>query len=189
MSDSLNACTPSERHRIVAVGFADEIAATTDWSAQTPVPEWTARDVVAHLIDWFPPFLQAGGIALPSVSTDGDLGAAWDQRTTAVQSLLDDGDSDRDFTHPQLGTLPLSAAVDRFYTADIFMHTWDLAQAGGRIPDLDPEYAANLLDGLRSMEEMIRQSGQFGTARPVPGDAGPVVSLMAFIGRDPEFAS
>ena len=33
------------------------------------------------------------------------------------------------FTHPYAGTHRLADAVDRFYTADVFMHSWDLARA------------------------------------------------------------
>jgi hypothetical protein len=30
------------------------------------------------------------------------------------------------------GELPLDAAIDRFDTTDVFMHTWDLARAIGQ---------------------------------------------------------
>ncbi|MCF8607934.1 maleylpyruvate isomerase family mycothiol-dependent enzyme [Gordonia sp. HY442] len=183
---ALGELSPAERHRVVAAGFTAEVAATTDWSAPSPVPEWSARDVVAHLVDWFPTFLAAGGVNLPAVTTD-DPEQAWAHHAASVQALLDGDDADRDFTHPYVGTSPLRAAVDRFYTADVFMHTWDLAQAGGRRPDLDPGFATELRDGLSSMEEVLRSSGQYGPAYAVPDDADPVVALAAFIGRDPSF--
>ena len=35
------------------------------WDVPRPVAEWTARDVVRHLTEWFPPFLADGsGIVL-----------------------------------------------------------------------------------------------------------------------------
>ena len=68
------------------------------------------------------------------------------------------------------------------------MHTWDLARAGGRPDRLDPDYAAELHQGLSSMEEMIRASGQFGEQQPEPADADATDRLIAFIGRDPRWA-
>ncbi|MGO3327693.1 maleylpyruvate isomerase family mycothiol-dependent enzyme [Gordonia sp. (in: high G+C Gram-positive bacteria)] len=184
---ALGEASPAERHRIVAAGFAREAAATADWTAQTPVPEWNARDVVAHLVEWFPSFMAAGHVVLPAVTADDPVDA-WAQQTASVQALLDGDEAGRDFTHPYVGTSLLRDAVDRFYTADVFMHTWDLAQANGRRPDLDRGFAAELLAGLSSMEEVLRSSGQYGPARQAPTDADPVVALAAFIGRNPEFA-
>ena len=61
---------PAGRHAAVAGGFGRLVAQTPDWSAPAPVDGWTARDVVAHLVEWFPGFLESGtGIRLaPSPS-------------------------------------------------------------------------------------------------------------------------
>lgn len=184
---ALSDLSAADRHRAIAADFAAEADAVTDWSAPSPVDGWTARDVVAHLVDWFPGFLAAGGVTLESVEIGDDPAAAWRQRADAVQLLFDRGDDD--FTHPQIGTFPLADAIDRFYTADVFMHTWDLAQADGRRPDLDGAFAERLLAGMSGIEEMLRSSGQYGPAFPAPDGADPVVRLAAFIGRDPGFVS
>ena len=76
-------------------------------------------------------------------------------------------------------------AVDRFYTADVFMHTWDLARATGQDETLDPERCAAMLEGMEPMDELLRSSGQYGPRVPVPDDADPQTKLLAFIGRDP----
>ncbi|QRY63126.1 TIGR03086 family protein [Gordonia sp. PDNC005] len=187
---ALASASPADRHRIVAEGFAAEIVATTDWAAAAPVDGWAARDVVRHLVEWFPAFLEAGGVSLPAVaSVDDDPVAAWSARSKAVQEILESGDAAGDFTHPRLGTMPLERAVDQFYSADVFMHTWDLAQAGGRRPAMDSEFAAALLAGMAPIEEMLRGSGQYGPAFPTPDESDPVVSLAAFIGRDPSFVA
>mgnify|MGYP002682200872 CR=1 FL=1 len=47
------------RHAAYAARFADVAAGVRDWAAPTPLKEWTARDVVAHLTSWFPGFLAA----------------------------------------------------------------------------------------------------------------------------------
>lgn len=175
---------PADRHRVVASRFGEVAAAVPDWSSQTPVAEWRAADVVDHLLTWFPEFLGAGGVTLAPVSTD-DRAAAWRERSDEVQGLLDGPGAATEFTHPMIGTLPLAAAVDQFYSTDVFMHTWDLAWAAGVEHGLDPEFAGQVRAGMEPMEEMLRGSGQYGPAVPVPVDADPVARLMGFIGRDP----
>ncbi|MFT3899310.1 MAG: TIGR03086 family metal-binding protein [Gordonia sp. (in: high G+C Gram-positive bacteria)] len=177
---------PADRHRSVAATFGDRVAGTTDWSAPAPVPEWTARDVVDHLLTWFTEFLAAGGIDLPSGPTvaDDPVGA-WRHQTEAVQALLDGPSADDEFTHPQLGTMPLATAVDLFYTSDVFMHTWDLARATGQDDRIDEDTCATMVEGMQPIDEMIRSTGQYGPAVPVADDAPAVDRLMGFIGRDP----
>jgi uncharacterized protein (TIGR03086 family) len=176
---------PADRHAAVAGGFGRLVEQTTDWSAPAPVDGWTARDVVDHLVTWFPGFLAGGGIDLPAgPSVADDPVAAWRHHTDAVQTLVEQR-GDEPFTHAQAGSQRLADAVDRFYTADVFMHTWDLARADGRDAGLDEAFAAQLLDGMRPIEQLLRDSGQYGPAVPVPDHAPVIDRLMGFIGRDP----
>jgi uncharacterized protein (TIGR03086 family) len=177
---------PAERHRLVAGVFTDRVEGTRDWERPAPVEGWTARDVVRHLVEWFPAFLSAGGVELPSgPSVDDDPAGAWRAHSDAVQSLLDGPDPDRPFTHPRAGSHALDQAVDMFYTSDVFMHTWDLARATGQDAALDSDLCAQLLGGMSQMEELIRASGQYGPAVPVPEDAPVQDRMIGFIGRDP----
>jgi uncharacterized protein (TIGR03086 family) len=176
---------PAARHAVVAGEFARLVAGTPDWSAPAPVDGWTARDVVAHLVEWFPGFLAGGGVDLPTgPPVADDPVAAWQHHAAAVQSLVEQH-GDEPFTHPHAGSHRLADAVDRFYTADVFMHSWDLARAGGQDARLDEDHAARLLDGMRPIEQLLRDSGQYGPAVPVAADAPVVDRLMGFIGRDP----
>lgn len=180
--------SPVARHAAVAAGFSRIAEGTTDWSAPTPVEDWAARDVVDHLVAWFGGFLASGGIHLPAgPEVADDPVAAWEHRTAAVQELVERR-GDEVFTHPFAGTSPLAEAVDRFYTADVFMHSWDLARAGGRQPDLDEDHAATLLAGMQPMEDVLRRSGHYGSAVPVADDAPVVDRLMGFTGRDPAWS-
>jgi len=185
---SLVAADPAERHRRVAGAFSDRVRGTTDWSAPSPVDGWTARDVVRHLVEWFPGFLAMGSdVRLPTgPPVDDDPVAAWRVHADGVQALLDDpASADREFSHQHTGTMPLPDAVDRFYTSDVFMHTWDLARATGQGEDLDHDLCAELLAGMEPIEDVMRSSGQYGPRVPVPADADVQTRLLGFIGRDP----
>jgi uncharacterized protein (TIGR03086 family) len=181
---------PAEEHRRVAGRFSALVPGVraVDWDAPSPVEGWVARDVARHLVEWFPAFLEAGtGIRLaehPSVDTD-PVGA-WTAHSAAVQELLDDpATADRVLSNPHTGDVPLDQAIDRFYTPDVFMHTWDLARATGQDETLDPDTCAHLLAGMEPIEEVLRSSGQYGERVEVADDADVQTRLLAFIGRRP----
>ena len=179
---------PTERHRQIAQLFTDRVKGTRDWDAPSPVAGWAARDVVRHLTEWLPGFLSAGAdIRLPGgPSVDVDPVAAWETHRAAVQALLDDPAAPgRMLANPHVGELALDRAIDQFYTADVFMHTWDLARATGQDDRLDHGFCQQLLAGMEPMEQVIRASGQYGPRVEVPDSAGAQAKMLGFIGRDP----
>jgi len=182
--------TPAEEFRQVAGRFAEVVAAVPPdaWDAPAPVEGWVARDVVGHLTGWFPPFLASGaGIELPvGPSVDDDPAGAWRTLQDGVQAVLDDpASAGRTLSNPHIGEVPVPQAVARFFSADVFMHTWDLARATGQQARLDPQRCLGMLAGMEPIEELLRGSGQYGPRVPVPDDADPETRLVGFIGRDP----
>ncbi len=179
---------PAEEHRAIAGTFTERVRGVRDWDAPTPVADWRARDVVRHLVEWFPAFLADGSdLRLPAgPSVDDDPVAAWEQHAAAVQAVLDDpANGEVTFAHPRLPQLPLPQAITQFYTGDVFLHTWDLARATGQDDRLDAERCAVMFEGMQPLDEMLRQSGQYGPRVPVPDDADGQDRLIGFIGRDP----
>ena len=183
---------PPDRHRAIAGGFAALTEQVTDWEARSPVDDWRVRDVVRHLVEWFPSFLEHGtGIALPAVpDVDEDPVAAWRAHAGHVQDLLDDpATADKVLSNVHTGDVPLPEAIDRFYTNDVFMHSWDLARGAGLDDRLDPEECARLADGMEPISEMLSSSGQFGQRVPVGDDADGQTRLLGIIGRDPSWTA
>jgi len=181
---------PAERHRQIGGTFTDRVRGTREWDVPSPVAEWSARDVVRHLVEWFPSFLSAGaGIDLPhGPSVDTDPVKAWTVHCDGVQAVLDDpATSGKTLKNPHIGEIPLDKAIDQFYTADIFMHTWDLARATDQDDRLDEDFCALLLAGMVEHEEAMRTSGQYGSKVAVADDADVQSRLLAFIGRNPDW--
>lgn len=181
---------PAQQHARDAATFTTlvESASPEDWSRPSPVAQWTALDIVAHLIDWSRSFLRGGaGIELQPIDIGADPAAAWKQHVADIQAILDDP-ADRVSSNPHTGDMPVDRAIDMFYTADVWMHSWDLAKALDRETDLGQERCTAALEAMRPMEQMLRGSGQYGPAVPVSDDAPPQDKLMAFIGRDPAWS-
>ena len=182
--------SPADEHRWIAGEFTMTVegVAPESWNQPAPPEGWVAHDVVRHLVEWFPAFLQAGaGITLsPGPSVDDDPVGAWRAQSNAVQALLDDaGTVDREHDLPHIGRMPLGQAIDMIYTGDVFLHRWDLARATGQDETLDPSKCAAMLEGMLPMDEVLRQSGQYGRRVHVPDDADVQTKLLAFIGRTP----
>ena len=182
--------TISDRYRRVAGRFTERVreVPADAWERPAPCEGWVARDVVRHLVEWFPGFLRDGtGIELPAgPSVDEDPVGAWTTMNDAVQALLDAPDAaTRRLRHPQAGDHALDQAIGMFLMGDILIHTWDLARATGLDETLDPDVAAGMLAGMEPMDEMLRASGQYGPRVEVPADADTQTRLIAFTGRRP----
>ena len=124
----------TERFRKVSAAFtarADGVPPGA-WDNPAPCEGWVARDVVRHMVDWMPAFLQAAGGPPVRVTADvdSDPAAAWAQLRDGIQGALDDPEmATSELSHPQAGTHEFGAGIDMFFTGDVFMHTWDLARA------------------------------------------------------------
>lgn len=180
----------ADTHRRIAGEFTATVEGTAPaaWDSPAPPEGWVARDVVRHLVEWLPAFLQrATGITLPAAPpVDDDPVGAWRTHTDAVQALLDDpATAERTHEFPHIGAMPLAQAIDMIYTADVFLHRWDLARATGQDETLDPDRCAEMLDAMLPMDEALRQSGQYGPRVEMPDDADVQTRLLAFIGRQP----
>ncbi len=183
---------PAAEFREVGGRFGEVVRGVADdgWDAPAPVEGWVARDVVGHLVGWFPGFLAGGSdVALPPVPpVEDDPVAAWESFAASVQALLDDpATAGRSFSNPHTGAMPLPQAVSQFFVADVFMHTWDLAVATGQDPTLDAGRCEAMVEGMAPIDDLLRSSGQYGARVPVPDDADPQSRLLGFIGRDPSW--
>ncbi len=178
----------AEEYRSIAGVFTERVRGVPEgaWENEAPCEGWVARDVVRHLVEWFPAFLRDGaGVELPTgPSVDEDPVVAWTTMSDGVQALLDDpATPTKVLQNRHVGDVPLDAAVSQFFTADVFLHTWDLARATGQDETLDPERCATMLAGMEPWDEALRSSGQYGPRVEVPDDADAQTKLLAFIGR------
>ena len=181
--------TISESYREVAAGFTRRAEAVPPdaWDNPAPCDGWVARDIVRHMVEWMPSMvLTSVGITPPPFpSVDEDPVAAWLALDDALQSALDDPDiANREFDM-QVGRFSVENAIDTFCTSDVFLHTWDLARATGGDERLDPVRVHDMFVGMEPIDEVLRQSGQFGPRVAVPDDADEQTKLIAFIGRQP----
>jgi uncharacterized protein (TIGR03086 family) len=184
----------AERYRRAAGGFSARVDAVPAdaWERPAPCEGWVARDVVRHLVEWVPAFFAvAGGPDLAaSTSVDDDPVAAWHEVDAELQAALDaPAVASSTISHPRAGTHRLDDAVRIFVLTDVVVHTWDLARAAGLDERLDPELVHDLLADMPApggeVDEMMRNSGQYGAPVDVAAGADEQTRLISFTGRTP----
>ncbi|CAN5135958.1 maleylpyruvate isomerase family mycothiol-dependent enzyme [soil metagenome] len=176
----------SDRFRSLAAGFAARVEAVPEdrWSDPSPCDEWTARDVVAHVVQGPGLFFGLVDRELPpGPSVVDDPAAAWAAARDSLQAGLDDPAVAQLEFEGEMGQATFEMAINRFFCTDVLIHTWDLARATGLDERLDPEVVHDVLEGIRPMDEVLRASGAFGPKLDPPDGADEQTQLLAFLGR------
>ena len=174
-----------ERHRRACAGFGAVAHTVPDesWSAPSPCTEWTARDVVEHVIG-FHDFLLLRPLGVRAHRPREDPAARWDATSTALfAALASDGVLDRATELPGGGTSTPRTMIGAL-TTDVLVHTWDLARAARLPAALDEDLCARGYAALRE-SDFRRDPAMFGPEVSIGEHAPASDRLVAFYGRDP----
>jgi uncharacterized protein (TIGR03086 family) len=178
----------SERYRRRADAFAAKIASVPDdrWAAPSPCPDWTALDVVRHLVSTQGMFLGFVDRTLGDIpSVDDDPLAAWNAARAVVQHDLEDPERAGAEFEGGIGRQTFEGAVDRFLSFDLIVHGWDLARAAGLDERIDPEDVERTQAQAEAFGDKMRSPFAFGPEVEVPAGADPQEKLLAYLGRRP----
>lgn len=185
----------AERYRRHADAFERKVAAVRpdQWDNQSPCAQWTARDVVDHIITMHAVMLEPVGRSLSPAPSDA-LGAFRAARAD-VEAVLDSELADQVCDTPA-GRVTVADHIDQVVSDDMVLHGWDLARATGQDETMDPDDVARLWALTSAIPpevmEKFRTPGAFGPGVEVygaevkvPEDAPLQDRLLGFIGRDP----
>ncbi len=176
----------SNRYRRLAADMTETIQHVPDerWGDMSPCPDWTARDVVRHLVDTHGMFMGLVGRSLPAgPSVDDDPLAAWVSARDRMQEDLDDPERAGAEFDGSSGRTTFAKAVDRFICLDLVIHRWDLARATGQDAIIDPSELERIWQDVDSFADKMRLPGAFGEAIEPGPDSSPQDRLLAYLGR------
>ena len=170
-----------------------EAVTADELSNRTACADYDVRALLGHVVAVLHKLARVGtgGDAgdmphvVDGIPDDGWANAFTRARSEAERVWADDAGLDRMVELPW-ATLPGRDVLEA-YTHEFTVHSWDLAQATGRLSALDPDLGARALEGFPKFAppEVRSEEGPFGPAVPVPDDADVYTRLAAFLGRKP----
>lgn len=176
----------ADRYRRLSDAFAEKIGnvAADRWTAPTPCPEWSARDLVNHVVQTQGMFLGFVGHELGDIpSVDDDPAAAWEAARAKVQAGLEDPATAKAEFDGFTGRSTFEDGVNRFLCFDLVVHGWDLARATGQEEKIDPDEVARVHEQAKAFGPAMRNPAAFGDEVEAPADADDQTRMLAFLGR------
>ena len=189
----------SARQARAADLYDDVLAGVTDWDAASPCASWSAREVLAHVVDeqlWVPGLLAGGTVDEVAEDLEGPLrrlgemtGPELVSQWRAVRAPVAAswrGTPDDDEVHLSYGSAPVRHYLAQ-QTFDLAVHAWDIAASQGRDLPWGDELERAVLEFVRA--DLAENPAPALFDPPVPGFEGPGVparhTALALTGRDP----
>ena len=159
-----------------------QAASADSWSNPAPCENWTATDVVAHIVTGMNGLAAGLTGGEPAAVDASDPVAAWNAARDVTLAAISSADLSTNVNGP-FGPMPAAQVIGRFMYTDMLVHTWDLARAVGGDETLDQDTVAAAYSGLKPMDAMLRQPGVFGPKiEPAEGD-DLQTEFLKFLGR------
>jgi uncharacterized protein (TIGR03086 family) len=175
-----------DSYGLVANGFDVAVKAVTpdNWTARTPCEQWTARDLLAHVVENHRGIVASvrGGESEP-LGADEDPRQAWESVSRAVREITADPDAVAMEIDGPTGKMPAGQIIGQFVTMDVLVHTWDLARTVGADEHLDEKSVHRAYEALKPVDAMIRQPYVFGPRLEPPAGADEQTEFLYFLGR------
>jgi uncharacterized protein (TIGR03086 family) len=153
------------------------------WDSPSPCTGWSARDVVAHMIDTQRDLLTTHGHDLGQALDLSDPAAGFRDHTERVLTLISRDDVPAVSYDGFFGTTTVGATLEQFYVWDMLVHRWDVARATGGNQVFTPEEMDRVEVGADSFGSALHMDGICGPAVPVAADADRQTRLLGRLGR------
>jgi uncharacterized protein (TIGR03086 family) len=181
---------PVRQLRALLLGVTDE-----DLTAPTPCPDWTAGDLLDHIMGFSWAFTQAarkstdapGVSGPPPEPSAANLPPHWRSRLPVLLEDLATAWKDPAAwtgTATAGGVTMPAAAMGSVAMNELVMHSWDLAQSTGQEFAADPRILEALIDFL-SQGPTEGTPGLFGPRVPVDEEPTLLDHAVSLAGRDP----
>ncbi len=156
------------------------------WTNPSPCEDWSARDVVRHLMETQRDFFSGRDIdmgAAPDV--DADPATAWREHAKRVIEVISDDAVPGTAYDGYFGPTTIGATFEQFYIWDMVVHRWDIAQAVGADPGLSEAELDRIEGGADSFGEALYMDGICRPGVEPPADVDRQVRVLARLGRRP----
>jgi uncharacterized protein (TIGR03086 family) len=155
-----------------------------DWERPSPCDDWSAREVLRHVVSTQRDFLAQRGVdASTAVDLQTDPRAAWHAHDDRVRALLNDpAVASREYDGV-FGRTTVGASIVTFYGFDLVVHRWDIAAAAGLDERLDDAELAMIESSADGFGEHLYDDGVCKPAVQVAADVDRQTRVLARLGR------
>ena len=178
----------ADRYRRLADGLTRRVDAVPDnrWDDPSPCAEWTARDVLRHIIEGHERVANNTDDSLSlKRSVDENPAVAWNEAREQMTALLDDPQRAGREYDGMGGKTTVAKTVDGFIGFDLVVHGWDIARATGIDDTIAAQDVADAIKFAASLGDNLHSDGVCGPEVTVPDDAPDQDKLLGLLGRQP----
>ncbi len=154
------------------------------WDNASPCTDWTARQVVAHVVDTQRDLLTGHGHDLGPAPELTDPAAGLRTHAGRVLALVSRDDVVDATYEGFFGPTTVGATLVQFYVWDMLVHRWDLARATRGDEVLTPDELDRIEAGADTFGDALHMDGICGPAVPEPAQADRQTRVLARLGRD-----
>ena len=163
----------------------------------TPDADWTARDLVEHMItelSWLPDLLEGQTIGEVGDKYDADfiddtvsdLSVVWQNAADRADAAVLDVDPE-EVAHLSYGDVSVENYLEQA-ASDQLIHAWDLAEAIGMSVVFDVDVISVVTAYANRNQSNMAGSGMFGAPLSVDATATAQTKLLALFGRSTRWA-
>ncbi len=152
------------------------------WDDPSPCDDWTAADVVQHVIDTQRHFLAERGAALPD-PPEGSPAERWAAHDAAVRDVLADEAFATTPYDGYFGPTTLADTLRDFYGWDLVVHRWDLGRAVGQEVAWSDAERSFVEGALAGFGDQLYAEGICKPALDAPAGADEQTRVLALLGR------
>lgn len=154
------------------------------WTSPSPCEGWSARDVLAHVIETQRDFLSGHGIDLGAVpDVTADPAAAWRGHSKRVAGAIADDSLMATAFDGHFGPTTVGATLEQFYVWDMLVHRWDIARSVGADAGLSDAEVDRIDRGADNFGEALHMDGVCKPSVEAPSNADRATRLLAKLGR------
>ncbi|WP_068274369.1 TIGR03086 family metal-binding protein [Aldersonia kunmingensis] len=179
--------TNADRYRRLAATLERRVNAVPAdrWDSPSPCEGWSAREVLAHIIETERDFVtKQGELSLPDgPDVASDPVGAWRHNSESIQAVLDDPAKGEKEYEGMFGRTTLGKSLATFYSFDLVIHGWDIAHATDTDEQIPPEDLALIQGFADGMGDNLRRPGVCGPEVEAPEGADEQTKLLAYLGR------
>ncbi|MGI8947623.1 MAG: maleylpyruvate isomerase family mycothiol-dependent enzyme [Ornithinimicrobium sp.] len=171
------------RAKAEAIQVIASAAGPQGWQRPSPCEEWSARDVIDHLVDTQRDFLGERGLSVPEGDAD-DPAQRWRGHYRAVADLLADPSVGGTAYDGYFGPTTIGETLAQFYGWDMLVHRWDVGRALSSEVTFTDRELDEIEAALPVFGEQLYTEGICAPAVQVGPDQPRQVQVLARLGRD-----